>query len=136
MKKFILFFSIIPFFVNAQNDTTFSFNSEIISINENGIDALIEKYEHILKAKNGVDGWRVQLKFKAKESEILKLKLKFIRLYPEIPVLLEYEEPYYRIRVGNCRSKLEALKIKHQIRKHFPNAYPVPEIINFSQLKQ
>ena len=136
MKKFILFFSIIPFFVNAQNDTTFSFNSEIISINENGIDALIEKYEHILKAKNGVDGWRVQLKFKAKESEILKLKLKFIRLYPEIPVLLEYEEPYYRIRVGNFRSKLEALKIKHQIRKYFPNAYPVPEIINFSQLKQ
>ena len=136
MKKFILFLSIIPFFVNAQNDTTFSSNSEVISINENGIDALIEKYEHILKAKNGVDGWRIQLKFKAKESEILMLKLKFIRLYPEIPVLLEYEEPYYRIRVGNFRSKLEALKIKHHIRKHFPNAYPVPEIINFSQLNQ
>ena len=136
MKKFILFLSVFPFFVNAQSDTTFAYNTEIISINEKGIDNLVGKYEHILKVKNGVDGWRVQLKFKAKEAEILQLKLKFIRLYPYIPVLLEYEEPYYRIRVGNCRTKLEAQKIKHQIRKHFPNAYPVPEIINFYQLKK
>jgi len=136
MKKLILFLSFLPFFVNGQNDTTFSSNTEVISVNEKGIDALVGKYEHLLKAKNGVDGWRVQLKFKVKEAEILQLKLKFIRLYPNIPVLLEYEEPYYRIRVGNCRSKLEAIKIKHQIRKYFPNAYPVPEIINFSQLKK
>ena len=136
MKKLILFLSVSPFFVTAQSDTTFSSNSEIISVNEKGIDALVSKYEHILKAKNGVDGWRVQLKFKAKEAEILQLKLKFIRLYPNIPILLEYEEPYYRIRVGNCRTKLEAIKIKNQISKRFPNAYPVPEIINFSQLNK
>ena len=135
MKKLILFLSFLPFFVNAQSDTTFSSNSEVISINEKGLDALIGKYEQILKAKNGVDGWRVQLKFKAKEVEILQLKLKFIRLYPNIPVLLEYEEPYYRIRVGNCKTKLEAIKIKRQISKNFPNTYPVPEIINLSQLE-
>ena len=136
MKKLILFLLVSPFFVNAQNDTTFSSNTEVISVNEKGIDALVSKYEHVLKANNGVDGWRVQLKFKAKEAEILQLKLKFIRLYPNIPILLEYEEPYYRIRVGNCRTKLEAIKIKHRISKHFPAAYPVPEIINFSQLKK
>lgn len=136
MKKIILFLSIFPFFINAQNDTTFLSKAELLSVNEKGIDDLVDKYERILKAKNGVDGWRVQLKFKAKEAEILQLKLKFIRLYPSIPILLEYEEPYYRIRVGNCRTKLEAIKIKQQIRQHFPNAYPVPEIINFSQLKR
>jgi len=136
MKKFILFLTVFPFFVNAQSDTTFSFNSKVLSINEKGIDSLVRKYERILKEKNGIDGWRVQLKFNAKEAEILQLKLKFIRLYPNIPVLLEYEEPYYRIRVGNCRTKLEAIKIKHTIKKHFPDAYPVPEIINFYQLKK
>ena len=135
MKKLILFLSVSPFLVNYQSDTIFSSNTKVISVNEKGIDALVCKYEHILKAKNGVDGWRVQLNFKAKEAEILQLKLKFIRLYPNIPVLLEYKEPYYRIRVGNCRTKLEAIKIKHQISKHFPSAYPVPEIINFSQLE-
>ena len=131
---YLLFFPTLLIF--SQNDTTYSDNKEIISVNEEGINLLLNKYEKILKKRKGVNGWKVQLQFKAKEAEILKIKLKFIKLYPEIPVMLEYEEPYYRIRVGNCRTKLEAIKIQHKISKNFPNAYPVPEIINFSQLKK
>jgi len=119
----------------AQIDTTIAKNGNITSINERGINALVHKYENILKNKNGVEGWRVQLMFKAKQEEIKQLKIDFIKLYPEIPAYLEYDAPYYRVRVGNCRTKLEAIKIKHQISKNFPGAYPVPEIINFSQLK-
>jgi hypothetical protein len=136
MKKIFIILSFIPFCSYTQNDSIFNLKGELISVNEYGIDNLLNKYKNILKSKNGFDGWRVQLKFKAKESEIIQLKLKFIKLYPEIPVLLEYEEPYYRIRVGNCRTKLEALKIKNQIKKEFPGSYPVPEIINFLELKK
>ena len=132
MIKKIIFISFFPFILNAQNDTLKNMNNQVISVNEIGINNLIQKYEAILKNKKGIEGWRIQLKFKAKESEIVKLKLKFISLYPEIPVTLEYQEPYYRIRVGNCRTKLEALKIKDKIKKEFRDAYPVPEIINFS----
>ena len=135
MKKLLFLFTIFPFLLAAQTDTTLSENGDITSINEKGIDALVHKYENILKAKNGVEGWRVQLMFKAKQEEIKQLKIDFIKLYPEIPAYLEYDAPYYRVRVGNCRTKLEAIKIKHQISKNFPGAYPVPEIINFSQLK-
>ena len=135
MKKLFFLFVLCPFLLAAQTDTTLSENGDITSINEEGIDALVSKYENILKAKNGVEGWRVQLMFKAKQDEIKQLKIDFIRLYPEIHAYLEYDAPYYRVRVGNCRTKLEAIKIKHQISKNFPGAYPVPEIINFSQLK-
>ena len=135
MKKIFFLLIIFPLLLTAQTDTTLAKNGDITSVNEKGIDALVHKYETILKAKNGVEGWRVQLIFKAKEEEIKQLKIDFIRLYPEIPAYLEYDAPYYRVRVGNCRTKLEAIKIKHQISKNFPGAYPVPEIINFSQLK-
>ena len=135
MKKLFFLFIIFPSLLAAQTDTTLSENGDITSINEEGIDALVHKYENILKAKNGVEGWRVQLMFKAKQEEIKQLKIDFIKLYPEIPAYLEYDAPYYRVRVGNCKTKLEAIKIKHQISKNFPGAYPVPEIINFSQLK-
>ena len=135
MKKILFLIFIFPLLLAAQTDTTLSENGSITSINETGIDALVSKYENILKAKNGIEGWRVQLLFKAKQDEIKQLKIDFINLYPEIPAYLEYDAPYYRVRVGNCRTKLEAIKIKHQISKNFPGAYPVPEIINFSQLK-
>jgi len=135
MKKILFLLIIFPFLLPGQTDTTFSENGEITSVNEKGINALVHKYEDILKAKNGVEGWRVQLVFKAKQEEIRQLKIDFINRYPKIPAYLEYDAPYYRVRVGNCRTKLEAIKIKHQISKNFPGAYPVPEIINFSQLK-
>ena len=130
MKKLFFLFTLFPFLLTAQTDTTLSENGDITSINEKGIDALVHKYENILKAKNGVEGWRVQLMFKAKQEEIKQLKIDFIKLYPEIPAYLEYDAPYYRVRVGNCRTKLEAIKIKHQISKNFPGAHPVPLIIN------
>ena len=135
MKKILFIFIALPFILVAQTDTTLNKKKDITSVNEQGIDALVHKYENILKAKNGVEGWRVQLLFKAKQKEIVQLKVDFINHYPEIPAYLEYDAPYYRVRVGNFRTKLEAIKIKHQISKHFPGAYPVPEIINFSELK-
>ena len=135
MKKLFFLFILLPSLSVAQADTTLSENESIISINEKGINTLVSKYEAILKARNGVNGWRVQIMFKTKKEEIQQLKIAFIKLYPEIPAYLEYDAPYYRVRVGNCKTKLEAIKIKHQISKKFPGAYPVPEIINFSQLK-
>ena len=135
MKKLFFLFILLPFLSVAQSDTTLSENGRITSINERGINVLVKKYKNILKAKNGVEGWRVQLMFKAKKEEITQLKIAFIKLYPEIPAYLEYNTPYYRVRVGNCRTKLEAIKIKDLISKKFPGAYPVPEIINFYQLE-
>ena len=135
MKKLFFLFILLPFLPAAQTDTTLSKDGSITSINERGIDALISKYEDILKAKNGIEGWRVQLAFKEKKEDADKIKIDFINLYPEIPAYLGYEAPYYRVRVGNCKTKLEAIKIRDLISKNFPGAYHVPEIINFSQLE-
>ena len=135
MKKIIFIFITIPFTLVAQTDTTINKTNEITSVNEKGIDSLFHKYERILKTKNGVEGWRVQLLFKDKKKVIMQLKNNFIKLYPEIPIYLKHEAPFYKLRVGNCRTKLMAIKIKNQISKHFAGAYPVEETISFSQLE-
>jgi len=129
MKVVLFIICFYPVLIFSQSE-----NTKFEIKNEKGIEYLVHKYEKILKGTGGINGWRLQLKFKAKESEIVKIKLKFIKFYPNIPVFLEYQEPYYRIRVGNCRTKLEALKIKDLIKKHFTDTYPVPEIISITDL--
>ena len=129
MKVIVFIIYFFPILIFSQSE-----NTKCVIKNEKGINYLVYKYENILRNTGGINGWRLQLKFKAKESEIVKIKLKFIELFPDIPVFLEYQEPYYRIRVGNCRTKLEALKIKDLIKKHFTDTYPVPEIISISDL--
>lgn len=119
-----------PIFVFSQSDTTFNTKGEIISINQKGVDKLVSKYKQILKKTGGVEGWRIQLIFKAQKEEILPYQIKFTNLYPEIPVQIAFDSPNYKLTVGNFRTRNEALKIKHQISKNFPGAYPVPIIID------
>ncbi len=119
-----------PIFVFSQSDTTFNTKGEIISINQKGVDKLVSKYKQILKKTGGVEGWRIQLIFKDQKEEIHPYQIKFTNLYPEIPVQITFDSPNYKLTVGNFRTRNKALKIKHQISKNFPGAYPVPIIID------
>ena len=130
MKKILFLTLMFPIFVFSQSDTTFNTKGEIISINQKGVDKLVSKYKQILKKTGGVYGWRIQLIFKDQKEEILPYQIKFTNLYPEIPVQIAFDSPNYKLTVGNFRTRNKALKIKHQISKNFPGAYPVPIIID------
>lgn len=130
MKKILFLTLMFPVIVFSQSDTTFNTKSEIISINQKGVDKLVAKYKQILKNTGGVDGWRIQLIFKDQKEEILPYQIKFTNLYPEIPIQIDFMSPNYKLTVGNFRTRNAALKIKHQISKNFPGAYPVPTIID------
>tara|TARA_B110000444_G_C18633333_1_gene497917 strand:- start:397 stop:804 length:408 start_codon:yes stop_codon:yes gene_type:complete len=135
MKKIFLLCLLYPFLFSAQTNTTLSENEDITSNHNERIDALVSKYKTILKNKGGIEGWRIQVKFKAKREDILPFQIRFIKLYPEIPAQITFDSPYYKFTVGNFRTRNEALKIKHQISKVFPGAHPVPIIIDSHLLK-
>tara|TARA_B110000003_G_scaffold162482_1_gene162475 strand:- start:924 stop:1334 length:411 start_codon:yes stop_codon:yes gene_type:complete len=130
MKKILFLLFILPFIAFSQTDTTYNDDSEVLSVNQEGIDELVDKYKTILKNTGGIEGWRIQIKFKAKKEGILPYQIKFTDLYPEIPAQITFDSPYYKLTVGNFRTRNEALKIKHQISKSFPGAHPVPIIID------
>ena len=130
MKKILFLLFILPFIAFSQTDTTYNDDSEVLSVNQEGIDELVDKYKTILKNTGGIEGWRIQIKFKAKKEGILPYQIKFTNLYPGIPAQITFDSPYYKLTVGNFRTRNEALKIKHQISNSFPGAHPVPIIID------
>ena len=119
----ILFF---PFTVIPQDKGT---DKHINIKYEKGIDSLMIKNQEIINKNEGILGWRVQLTFKSTKEEIKKTRVNFRRLYPDIPTYLTYDPPYYKICVGDFRTKNEALKINNFIRKNYVEAYPVQKII-------
>ena len=135
MKRLLHVFCLIPLLGCAQNDTIFNTNKEILSVNQIGVHKLIDKYKLSLIKRGGVEGWRVQIKFTSKREDILPYQVKFARLYPEVPAIISFESPYYKLTIGNFRTRNEALKISHLIKRQFPGAYPVAAIIDTSLLK-
>ena len=55
--------------------------------------------------------------------------------FPDIKSKVTFESPgYYKIRVGNYRTRMEGTKDLVMIRKFYPDAYLVPDKINFPDL--
>lgn len=133
MKKYLIILLLTPLPLFSQ---IFNQKSDLIKIKyESGLDNLINKNHKINQQKEGLLGWRVQLTFKSTKEEIKRMRVNFIKLYPNIPTYLTYDSPYYRICVGNFRSKNEAIKLNDFIRKNYIEAYPVQKIIPISLLR-
>ena len=129
MKKLIIILLLTPLVGLTQTDTIFNKEGEIISVSQLRISNLINRYKEILKKKDGVDGWSLQIKFTSKRKEIIPYQIRFAKLYPEIPTKIIFQSPYYKLTVGNFRTKYEALKVKKEISKNFPNTHPISVVI-------
>jgi len=95
---------------------------------------------HIEKNRDteGMEGYRVEIFFSSTldaKEQALKTKVDFLSEYPDYPVHIKFIAPNFRVRVGDFRTKSEALKLYKKIQKDYPTAFVVPDIINFPLLK-
>jgi hypothetical protein len=90
------------------------------------------------RMRDGISGYRVEIFFSsandAKEQALNKKK-EFLSKYSEYNVHVKYRAPNFSVRVGDFRTKNEALKLHRKIRKDYPGAFIVPDLINFPELK-
>ncbi len=110
-----------------------------LTINQDaGVDSLINKYILINKKLNGMGGFRIQIYSSSNRNareESGKARQEFISKFPDLISYASFAEPgYYKIRVGDFRTKTEGTKSLFKVRKIFPDAYLVPDIINFPDL--
>jgi hypothetical protein len=108
------------------------------------IDTLLSRY--ILMNSNvkkdfdhyGMQGYRIQIYASSNRNareESNKVYFDFIDKFPDIKPYSLFAQPgYYKIRAGDFRTKTEATKIFLIVSKEFPDAYLVPDIINFPDL--
>lgn len=121
-----------------------SHSGQLTIIQDSAIDSLISR--HILISKNiqknynhyGMEGYRIQIYSSSNRNareESNKARAEFISKFPDIISYPLYAEPgYFKIRAGDFRTKTEAAKIFLIVSKEFPDAYLVPDIINFPDL--
>jgi hypothetical protein len=60
-------------------------------------------------------------------------RTRFIRQYEQVEAYLQHDDPDFKVYVGDCRSKSEALKILQMIKKDFPYAFIIPQNINLNK---
>ena len=120
----ILLFS--PFFIFGQNTDILQTSTTKIEMDKK-VRALLNR--HIkLNQQAGLMGWRLQIFSDTDREKAQKRRQKFLLDFPEISAYLTHKEPYFKVTIGNFYTKLQAKKVKNEIRKKY-NSYIVPSKI-------
>ncbi len=139
----ILFIAIIGFVfinVNAQNKSAQELFEKVTSHNgsNNGFVEIIQPVEiedlvgihlDMNKRAGGIDGFRIQLYLGSSnyaKKEASEVKAKVLSLFQDEKIYMMYEAPFWRVQVGDFRSKSESLELYRKLKKEFPSCYPVP----------
>ena len=106
-------------------------------INDPRLDTLL--YRHIQsKAEiGGLRGYRIQVYFGSGQQarkEANEAKASCISLFPTQKAHILFQTPFYKVRVGDFRTRNEAFIWYKKIVRKFPKAYIVNDIINFPEL--
>ncbi len=102
------------------------------------IDSLVNLHIEHSQKYPVFQGYRIQI-IKASGNDALTIteeaRDKFTDKYIDTPVYLTFDEPYYRVRVGDFRTRLEAEKFLKKISRKYPGAWVIQDYINFPKLK-
>jgi hypothetical protein len=95
--------------------------------------------QHVVQSKkNGtVGGFRLQIYFGSGEkahNQAIKAKSDFLSSNPDIKAYLLFKSPDFIVRVGDFRTKSEALKLKKTLLFQYPNAFIVADEIALPEL--
>lgn len=90
---------------------------------------------HILtNAERTIPGYRVRIFFDNRQSarnESENTLKRFESLYHDVSAYRSYANPYFKVTVGDFRTKSEAMELLERIKKEFPSAFVVKENISF-----
>ncbi len=104
-------------------------------IQDPALDILVSR--HILSnaSKEGVDGWRIQIYrggHRTANEDSNKARARFMEDYPDLSTYRTFDRPnWFKVKVGDFRTREEAAQIYFDIVKKYPDAYLIRDVIAY-----
>lgn len=108
-----------------------------VVVNEHGNVAAVASAADAHKGSIRLNGYRVCIFFDNSpnaRSEAVAARTLFQEHFADIPIYMEYENPYFRVTVGNCATIEEAIILKGLVAPYFPKAFPKSQEMTLNDL--
>ena len=142
MKHLIILLSglLIGGIASAQDNTPLAAANTggVKVVKDSRLDLLIKKqiYINTLAIRNQ-PGFRVQVISTNKRNEANEMKTKVMQLFPDYRTYLDYQAPYFKVRVGDFKNRDEATDLRDKLSGSFQGGvFVVPATINISPEKE
>ncbi|MDP3437804.1 MAG: hypothetical protein Q8S04_11225 [Bacteroidales bacterium] len=112
-------------------------NGSVVKIKQSQ-DIVTSMQNHIANAsQKKINGYRIRIFFDNKQDARIKsenIRQSFSQNYPGVGVYWTYDAPYFKVTVGDLRSKSDAMKMLRRLQGSYQSAFIVREHINFPPL--
>ncbi|MDR1023572.1 MAG: SPOR domain-containing protein [Prevotellaceae bacterium] len=134
MKKFVV---IAIFVAVAGSAATAQTQGNIKVKSHPSIERLMQKHISYNAQHPKIEGYRVRI-YRDNSGNARQhsqdISETFSMLFPDIPAYRSYDNPYFKVSVGDFRTKDDALRFYVHIKRQYPTAYIVSEDINLPAL--
>jgi hypothetical protein len=133
-----LFVYIILFTVHftfGQTVTTYNSDSTVVISRDAKFDELLKRQKEQNLITQTMHGYRIQIYFGANRQKANDIKSDFNTRYPDVQSYLSYQQPNFKVRIGDYRNRLEAQKFLKDIEGLFPTSFIVPDEVRLPPLK-
>jgi hypothetical protein len=136
MKRALLLL-FIGFALNAmaqRTTVTADDDSSFVLVRDARFDDVVarQKKENLLHQT--IPGYRVQIYFGVNRPKASEVKLDFAGRFPDVSAYLTYQQPNYKVRVGDFRNRYEALRFLKSIEGLYPTVFVVPDEVRLPPL--
>lgn len=127
MKKTLVLLSILTIGAALQ--------AQVRIVGDVAVEQMVEKHIELNNKVKTIPGYRVQIgSFSGTSSKAnaFALRDKFVEDYPEVQAYIVFDEPNFKVKVGDFRTRLEAYAFLQQIKEFYKgyiakdNIYPEP----------
>ena len=94
---------------------------------DESLKSLIEKYRAYQQKVDVAEGYRIQITYTTDRDEAYKSKAQLYKEFDAANSYIEYEQPNYKLRLGDFKTRLEATAFLQQVISLYPGAFIVKD---------
>jgi len=131
--KRVIFLSVLGLLFSG---SSYSQDSSAVSGNKNfsikqdpAIARLLYHYKDYNRKREFAEGFRIQIMYTDVRDEVYQSKGAMYKQFSDLSSYVEYEQPYYKLRLGDFKTRLEATYYLQQVISLYPGAFIVRDKI-------
>lgn len=132
MQRFLMYFPVFILLIFIQ--LTVAAQPEQVKISKDPrIDELLNKHIQFNEVQGSIPGYRLQIYSGSgnySKGNAINERSRFMGRYSDVEAYIIFNTPYYIVRVGNFRTRLDAEAFRQKIIEQYPEAYIVRDDID------
>ena len=99
------------------------------------MNQLVERHKSLNALKMTMQGYRIQLYFGGDRARAGNMRLDFLQQYPDVGAYVIYQQPNFKLRVGDFKTRIEAMAFLNEMQPGYSMAFIVADDVKLPEIE-